>query len=179
VTVHNSSATAGGSLIWLSIRPDACDSGTSCRVRRSQAALGVARWPVCAEINDKSVPKSIAIVVVSERPEAITIDGSRYNRAYFQELNRLGYIESKISSLSSIRPWVALNATKDRSRSCPHKSRADPLLHRCAHARVQASDRHYSYSSLSLARSSDLVAGGIVIAKPGIGTSNILLQPRK
>jgi hypothetical protein len=31
----------------------------------------------------------------------------------------------------------------------------------------------------SLARSSDLVAGGIVIAKPGIGTSNILLQPRK
>jgi hypothetical protein len=95
VTVHNSSATAGGSLIWLSIRPDACDSGTSCRVRRSQAALGVARWPVCAEINDKSVPKSIAIVVVSERPEAITIDGSRYNRAYFQELNRLGYIEVK------------------------------------------------------------------------------------
>jgi len=60
------------------------------------AALSVAGWPVRAETNAQlSAPKRIALVSPSERPEGMTINGSRGFRAYFQELNRRGYIEGK------------------------------------------------------------------------------------
>jgi ABC-type uncharacterized transport system substrate-binding protein len=60
------------------------------------AAFGVAGWPVRAETDVRSpVPKRIAMVHPTEKPEGMTINGRRGFRAYFQELNRLGYIEGK------------------------------------------------------------------------------------
>ena len=56
------------------------------------AALGVAGSPVYAEINAGSpVPKRIAVVHPSLRRDQSTI----MPKAYFQELDRLGYIEGK------------------------------------------------------------------------------------
>ena len=67
------------------------------------AALGVAGWPVYAEINAGSpVPKRIAIVYPSMRPEQLTSEAT--HKAYFQQLNRLGYIEGK--NLIVERYWV-------------------------------------------------------------------------
>ncbi len=60
------------------------------------AVLGVAELPAYAETNPQSsVPKRIAMVHPTEKPEGMTINGRRGFRAYFQELNRLGYIEGK------------------------------------------------------------------------------------
>jgi putative ABC transport system substrate-binding protein len=59
------------------------------------AALGVAGWPVAETNAQSSVPKRVAMVHPSERPEGMTINGRRGFRAYFQELNRLGHIEGK------------------------------------------------------------------------------------
>ena len=61
------------------------------------AAVGVAGWPVCAEINAGSpVPKRIALVHPNLPPEQLTSSsGRRGFKAYFQELDRLGYIEGK------------------------------------------------------------------------------------
>jgi len=56
------------------------------------AALGIAGWPVYAEIKSP-VPKRIAAVHPNVRPEELT-SSVAYN-AYWQELNRLGYIEGK------------------------------------------------------------------------------------
>ena len=59
------------------------------------ATLGVAGWPVHAEINAGSpVPKRIALVHPSLPPDQIN-SGRRTFKAYFQELDRLGYIEGK------------------------------------------------------------------------------------
>jgi putative ABC transport system substrate-binding protein len=60
------------------------------------AALGVAGWPVYAEINARSpVPKRIAVVHPSATRDQVTSSGHRAFSAYFQELDRLGYIEGK------------------------------------------------------------------------------------
>ncbi len=61
------------------------------------AAVGVAGWPVYAEIDARSpVPKRIALVHPSLPPEQMTSSsGRRAFKAYFQELDRLGYIEGK------------------------------------------------------------------------------------
>jgi hypothetical protein len=57
------------------------------------ATLGVAGWPVYAEINAGSpVPKRIALVHPYLRWDQMT---SGRVKAYFQELDRLGYIEGK------------------------------------------------------------------------------------
>ena len=65
--------------------------------------MGVAGWAVCAEINAGSpVPKRIAIVYPSFRPEQLTSEAT--HKTYFQELNRLGYIEGK--NLIVERYWV-------------------------------------------------------------------------
>jgi putative ABC transport system substrate-binding protein len=59
------------------------------------AALSLAR-PVYAQTNARSpVVKRIAFVHPSEKVEDMTINGRRTFRAYFGELNRLGYIEGK------------------------------------------------------------------------------------
>src|SRR5882757_429801 len=61
------------------------------------AAVGVGGWPVRAEINAGSpVPKRIALVHPNLPPEQLTSSsGRRAFKAYFQELDRLGYIEGK------------------------------------------------------------------------------------
>ena len=60
------------------------------------AALGVAGWPVYAEIDARSpVPKRIALVHPSLSRDQVTSSGRRTFKAYFQELDRLGYIEGK------------------------------------------------------------------------------------
>lgn len=59
------------------------------------AALSFAR-PVCAQSNVRSpVIIRIAIVHPNEKPEGLTINGRRAYKAYFGELNRLGYIEGQ------------------------------------------------------------------------------------
>ena len=58
------------------------------------AAFGVAGWPVYAEINAGSpVPKRIAVVHPFLRRDQMT--SVVRLKAYFQELDRLGYIEGK------------------------------------------------------------------------------------
>ena len=60
------------------------------------AALGVAGWPVYAEIDARSpVPKRVALVNPSLPLDQMTSSGRRTFKAYFQELDRLGYIEGK------------------------------------------------------------------------------------
>src|SRR3954471_23742666 len=58
------------------------------------AALSFA-WPACAETNTTRLAgvKRIAIFHPSEPPEALASSG-RY-KAYFDELNRLGFVEGK------------------------------------------------------------------------------------
>jgi putative ABC transport system substrate-binding protein len=59
------------------------------------AALTLA-WPTYAQTNAPTpVVKRIAIVHPTEEPEGMTVNGRRSFKAYFGELNRLGYVEGK------------------------------------------------------------------------------------
>jgi putative tryptophan/tyrosine transport system substrate-binding protein len=59
------------------------------------AALSFARR-ACAQTNARTpVTKCIAIVHVAEKVEDMTVNGRRSFKAYFWELNRLGYIEGR------------------------------------------------------------------------------------
>lgn len=59
------------------------------------AANGFAQ-PICAQTNSSSlVTKRIAIFHPTEPPEGLTIKGRRAYKAYFSELNRLGYVEGQ------------------------------------------------------------------------------------
>ena len=59
------------------------------------AAMGIAQ-PICAQTNAPSpVTKRIAIFHPTEPPAGLTVDGRRAYKAYFAELNRLGYIEGQ------------------------------------------------------------------------------------
>jgi hypothetical protein len=72
------------------------------------AALDVAGWPVYAEINAWSpVPKRIAVVSPSLRRDQTTI----MPKAYFQELDRLGYIEGK----NLVVEWYSILGRHDRT----------------------------------------------------------------
>src|SRR5262249_41623725 len=49
-----------------------------------------------AQTNARSpVTKRIALVHPAEKPEGMTVNGRRGFRAFFEELNRLGYVEGK------------------------------------------------------------------------------------
>jgi hypothetical protein len=75
------------------------------------AALGVAGWPVYAEINAGSpVPKRIALVHPSQSRDQWTSQGR--SKAYFQELDRLGYIEGKNLVVERIRSLVGTTALR-------------------------------------------------------------------
>ena len=72
------------------------------------AAFGVAGWPVYAEINAGSpVPKRIAVVHPSLTRDQSTI----MPKAYFQELDRLGYIEGK----NLVVEWYSVLGRHDRT----------------------------------------------------------------
>jgi putative tryptophan/tyrosine transport system substrate-binding protein len=59
------------------------------------AAFSFARL-ACAQTNARSpATKRVAIVHVAEKVEDMTVKGRRYFKAYFGELNRLGYVEGK------------------------------------------------------------------------------------
>lgn len=92
------------------------------------AALGVAGWPVYAEINAGSpVPKRIALVHPSQSRDQWTSQGR--SKAYFQELDRLGYIEGK----NLVVEWYSVLGRHDRTPSAvficiSHPARADFAL---------------------------------------------------
>ena len=112
------------------------------------AALGVAGWPVYAEINAGSpVPKRIALVHPSLRPDQMTSSG-RDIKAYFQELDRLGYIEGKNLVVERYSVLGRHDRTEEIARAVV-ASRPDLILAHewCACACAQASNRHHSYSS--------------------------------
>ena len=94
------------------------------------AAFGVAGWPVYAEINAGSpVPKRIALVHPSQSRDQVASSGRRAFPAYFQELNRLGYIEGK----DLVVEWYSLLGRHDRTPSAvficiSHPARADFAL---------------------------------------------------
>ena len=74
------------------------------------AALGVAGWPVHAEINaGSSVPKHIAVFHPSLRRDQWTSQGR--SKAYLQELDRLGYIEGK----NLVVEWYSVLGQHDRT----------------------------------------------------------------
>ena len=76
------------------------------------AALGVAGWPVYAEINARSpLPKRIAVVNPSLPRDQMTSSGHRAFSAYFQELDRLGYIEGK----NFVVEWYSVLGRYDRT----------------------------------------------------------------
>jgi putative tryptophan/tyrosine transport system substrate-binding protein len=127
------------------------------------ATLGVAGWPVYADINAGSpAPKRIALLHVSLRPEeAVTSI-----RAYYQELSRLGYIEGK--NLTVDRYWGLgqYDRTEEIVRAIVD-SRPDLIL--ATTGTVARALKPLTTTIPILAITGDPVAGGIVtsMARPG------------
>ena len=127
------------------------------------AALGVAGWPVYAEINAGSpVPKRIAVVHPSLRRDQSTI----MPKAYFQELDRLGYIEGK----NLVVEWYSVLGRHDRTEEIARAvvaSRPDLILP--ISGALALAFKPLTTTIPILAITADPVAGGIVksLAKPG------------
>ena len=90
------------------------------------AALGVAGWPVYAEINAGSpVPKRIALFHPNLTRDQMT--SQVRTKAYFQELDRLGYIEGK----NLVVEWYSVLGRHDRTEEIARAvvaSRPDLIL---------------------------------------------------
>jgi putative ABC transport system substrate-binding protein len=84
------------------------------------AALGVGGWR-------SPVPKRIAVVHPSATRDQVTSSGHRAFSAYFQELDRLGYIEGK----NLVVEWYSLLGRYDRTEEIARAvvgSRPDLIL---------------------------------------------------
>jgi putative ABC transport system substrate-binding protein len=130
------------------------------------AALGVAGWPVYAEINAGSpVPKRIALVSPSLRPDQMTSSGRRSFKAYYQELDRLGYIEGK--NLIVERYSVLGRHDREEIARAVVGSRPDLIL--AMSGALTRALKPLTATIPILAIAGDPVAGGIVtsMAKPG------------
>ena len=131
------------------------------------AALGVAGWPVYAEINAGSpVPKRIALVHPSLSRDQMTSSGRRSFKAYFQELDRLGYIEGK----NLVVEWYSVLGRHDRTEEIARAvvaSRPDLILPMTG--ALTRALKPLTTTIPILAITGDPVAGGIVtsLAKPG------------
>jgi putative tryptophan/tyrosine transport system substrate-binding protein len=128
------------------------------------AALGVAGWPVYAEINAGSpVPKRIAVVHSSTTRDQLT--GSAYP-AYFRELDRLGYVEGK----NLVVEWYSVLGRHDRTEEIARAvvaSRPDLIFPNSTALALALKPLTAAISILAL--TGDPVASGIVtsLAKPG------------
>jgi putative tryptophan/tyrosine transport system substrate-binding protein len=130
------------------------------------AAVGVAGWPVYAEINARSpVPKRIALVSPSLRPDQTTSSGRRSFKAYYQELDRLGYIEGK--NLIVERYSVLGRHDSEEIARAVVASRPDLIL--AMSGALARALKPLTTTIPILAITADPVAGGIVtsMAKPG------------
>ncbi len=131
------------------------------------AAVGVAGWPVCAEINAGSpVPKRIALVHPNLPPEQLTSSGRRGFKAYFQELDRLGYIEGKNLIVERYSVLGRHGRTEEIARAIVG-SRPDLIL--AMSGALTRALKPLTATIPILAITADPVAGGIVtdMAKPG------------
>ena len=90
------------------------------------AAFGVAGWPLYAEVNAGSpVPKRIALFHPNLSRDQWT--SQERTKAYFQELNRLGYIEGK----NLVVEWYSVLGRHDRTEEIARAvvaSRPDLIL---------------------------------------------------
>ena len=130
------------------------------------AALGVAGWPVYAEINAGSpVPKRIALVHPSLPLDQMTSSGRRTFKAYFQELDRLGYIEGKNLVVERYSVLGRHDRTEEIARAVVG-SRPDLIL---ASGGLALAFKPLTTTIPILAITVDPVATGIVksLAKPG------------
>ena len=130
------------------------------------AALGVAGWPVYAEINAGSpVPKRIALVNPSLRPEQMT-SWAKTLKAYFQELNRLGYIEGKNLIVERYSVLGRHDRTEEIARAVVG-SRPDLIL--ALSGGLTRALKPLTATIPILALTGDPVVGGIVtnMARPG------------
>jgi putative tryptophan/tyrosine transport system substrate-binding protein len=130
------------------------------------AALGVAGWPVYADVHATSpAPKRIAVVHQTLRPEQLTTSGRRGYEAYRQELSRLGYIEGK--NLIVERYWGLgrHERTEEIARAIVN-SRPDLIL--ATNGGFTRAFKALTTTIPILAITSDPVAGGFVtsMAKP-------------
>jgi putative ABC transport system substrate-binding protein len=131
------------------------------------AALGVAGWPVYAEISAGSpVPKRIALVHPSQSRDQVTSSGRRAFPAYFQELNGLGYIEGK----NLVVEWYSVLGRHDRAEATARAviaTRPDLILLICR--ALALAFKPLTTTIAILALTSDPVVGGIVtiLSKPG------------
>jgi len=129
------------------------------------AALGVAGWPVYAEINTGSpVPKRIALFHPNLSRDQWT--SQERTKAYFQELNRLGYIEGK----NLVAEWYSVLGRYDRIEEIASAivgSRPD-LIFSMSGALTRAL-KPLTTTIPILAITGDPVAGGFAtnLAKPG------------
>ena len=125
------------------------------------AALGVAGWPVYAEIKSP-VPKRIAVVYLQE--PLPTSRGQTLDKVYFQELNRLGYIEGK--NLIVERYWVLGRHSPEEIARATVGSRPDLIL--STNLSVTRALKPLTATIPILAITGDPVAGGIVtnMARP-------------
>jgi ABC-type uncharacterized transport system substrate-binding protein len=141
------------------------------------AALGVAGWPVYADINARSsAPKRIALLLHSLRPEQLTSSDAAH-KAYHQELNRLGYIEGK--NLIVDRYWVPVSRhdrTEEIARAIVD-SRPDLIL--AAGGPFTRALKPLTATIPILALTSDPVAGGIVtnMARPDGNITGVSTDP--
>jgi putative ABC transport system substrate-binding protein len=129
------------------------------------AALGVAPWPVYAEINAGSpVPKRIALFHPNLSRDQWT--SQERTKAYFQELGRLGYIEGK----NLVAEWYSVLGRYDRIEEIASAivgSRPD-LIFSMSGALTRAL-KPLTTTIPILAINGDPVAGGFAtnLAKPG------------
>jgi putative ABC transport system substrate-binding protein len=131
------------------------------------AALVVAGWPVYAEINAGSpVPKRIALVHPVQTRDQVKSSGRRIIPAYFQELDRLGYIEGKNLVVEWYTPLGRHDRIEEIARAAVG-SRPDLIL--SMSGALTRALKPLTATIPILALTGDPVAGGIVtsMAKPG------------
>src|SRR5260370_10476626 len=81
-------------VVWTMRR--APSQASQMRRRDFITALGTAAtWPLAARAQQPTKMKRIAFVNSSGKVSAISVSGSPYYRAFFEELSRLGYVEGQ------------------------------------------------------------------------------------
>ncbi|MGY3341964.1 putative ABC transport system substrate-binding protein [Bradyrhizobium sp. USDA 4472] len=130
----------------------------------------------CTETNAGSaVSKRIAIVHPSETPEGLTLSGRRAYKAYFRELNRLGYFEGQNLKVERYSALGRLEHYESVARAAVE---SQPDLIVCIGSPLALRLRPLTSTIPIVATTADPVAAGLVssLARPGANVTGVTVD---